>query len=73
MAAADEAELAAMISTAVGLDDRPCGFRYPARRRHRASLIPDLAAPLEIGRGRIVREGYRASRSCRSAPAFRTA
>ncbi len=56
MAAADEAELAAMVSTAVEIDDRPCGFRYP-RGDGTGVLIPDLARPLEIGRGRIVREG----------------
>ena len=56
MAAADEAELAAMVSTSVELDDRPSGFRYP-RGDGTGVLIPDLARPLEIGRGRIVREG----------------
>jgi 1-deoxy-D-xylulose-5-phosphate synthase len=56
MAAADEAELAHMVSTAVAIDDRPCGFRYP-RGDGVGVTIPDLAEPLEIGRGRIVREG----------------
>ena len=56
MAPSDEAELAAMISTAVEIDDRPCGFRYP-RGDGTGALIPELAEPLEIGRGRIVREG----------------
>ncbi len=56
MAPSDEAELAAMISTAVEIDDRPCGFRYP-RGDGTGAVIPELAAPLEIGRGRIVREG----------------
>jgi 1-deoxy-D-xylulose-5-phosphate synthase len=56
MAAADEAELAAMIATAVEIDDRPCGFRYP-RGDGVGVEIPELAAPLEIGKGRIVREG----------------
>jgi 1-deoxy-D-xylulose-5-phosphate synthase len=56
MAAADEAELAHMISTAVEIDDRPSAFRYP-RGDGVGIEIPELAAPLEIGRGRILREG----------------
>lgn len=56
MAAADEAELAAMISTAAAIDDRPSAFRYP-RGEGTGAVIPDLAKPLEIGKGRIVREG----------------
>ena len=56
MAAADEAELAAMIATAAAIDDRPSAFRYP-RGEGVGVAIPDLAAPLEIGKGRIVREG----------------
>jgi 1-deoxy-D-xylulose-5-phosphate synthase len=56
MAAADEAELAHMVSTAVAIDDRPSAFRFP-RGEGVGVAIPDLAAPLEIGRGRIVREG----------------
>jgi 1-deoxy-D-xylulose-5-phosphate synthase len=56
MAAADEAELAHMISTAVAIDDRPSAFRYP-RGDGVGIVIPDFAEPLEIGRGRIVREG----------------
>jgi 1-deoxy-D-xylulose-5-phosphate synthase len=56
MAAADEAELAHMVSTAVAIDDRPSAFRYP-RGNGVGVAIPDFAEPLEIGRGRIVREG----------------
>jgi 1-deoxy-D-xylulose-5-phosphate synthase len=56
MAAADEAELAHMVSTAVAIDDRPSALRYP-RGEATGVAIPDLAEPLEIGRGRIVREG----------------
>lgn len=56
MAAADEAELAAMISTSLAIDDRPSAFRYP-RGEGVGVDIPELAAPLEIGKGRIVREG----------------
>jgi 1-deoxy-D-xylulose-5-phosphate synthase len=56
MAAADEAELAHMVSTAVAIDDRPSAFRYP-RGEGVGVAIPALAEPLEIGKGRIVREG----------------
>ncbi|WP_165188546.1 1-deoxy-D-xylulose-5-phosphate synthase [Caulobacter soli] len=56
MAAADEVELAHMVSTAVAIDDRPSAFRYP-RGEGLGLTMPDLAAPLEIGKGRIVREG----------------
>jgi 1-deoxy-D-xylulose-5-phosphate synthase len=56
MGAADEAELARMIATAVDIDDRPSAFRYP-RGDGVGVAIPELAEPLEIGKGRIVREG----------------
>jgi len=56
MAAADEAELAHMVSTAVAIDDRPSAFRYP-RGDGVGVAIPEFAAPLEIGKGRVVREG----------------
>jgi 1-deoxy-D-xylulose-5-phosphate synthase len=56
MAAADEAELAHMISTSVAIDDRPSAFRYP-RGDGVGVAIPDFAEPLEIGRGRVIREG----------------
>ena len=56
MAPSDEAELAHMISTAVEIDDRPSAFRYP-RGDGVGVTIPDFAEPLEIGRGRVVREG----------------
>jgi 1-deoxy-D-xylulose-5-phosphate synthase len=56
MAAADEAELARMVATAVAVDDRPSAFRYP-RGEGLGVEIPELAEPLEIGKGRIVREG----------------
>jgi 1-deoxy-D-xylulose-5-phosphate synthase len=56
MAAADELELAHMVSTAVEIDDRPSAFRYP-RGEGLGLTLPDLATPLEIGKGRIVREG----------------
>ncbi len=56
MAAADEAELAHMVATSVEIDDRPSAFRYP-RGEGVGVAIPEFAAPLEIGKGRIVREG----------------
>ena len=56
MAASDEAELAAMIATATAYDDGPSAFRYP-RGEAAGAAIPDHAQPLEIGKGRIVREG----------------
>ena len=56
MAASDEAELAAMIATSLEIDDRPSAFRYP-RGDGVGVDIPELSAPLEIGKGRVVREG----------------
>ena len=56
MAPSDEAELAHAIATAVAIDDRPSAFRYP-RGEGTGAVIPELAEPLEIGKGRIVREG----------------
>ena len=56
MAAADEVELARMIATSTAIDDGPSAFRYP-RGEGTGAPIPELADPLEIGRGRIVREG----------------
>jgi 1-deoxy-D-xylulose-5-phosphate synthase len=56
MGPSDEAELAHVIATAVEIDDRPSAFRYP-RGEGTGAAIPDLAAPHEIGKGRIVREG----------------
>ncbi|HEY8616905.1 1-deoxy-D-xylulose-5-phosphate synthase [Phenylobacterium sp.] len=56
MAPSDEAELAHAVATAVAVEDRPSAFRYP-RGEGLGVDIPDLAAPWEIGKGRIVREG----------------
>jgi 1-deoxy-D-xylulose-5-phosphate synthase len=56
MAPSDEAELAAVIATACEIDDCPSAFRYP-RGEGIGIEIPELAAPLEIGKGRVVREG----------------
>ena len=56
MAAADEAELTHMVATAAAIDDRPSAFRYP-RGNGIGIEIPARGEVLEIGRGRIVREG----------------
>ena len=57
MAAADEAELMHMVATAVQIDDRPSAFRYPRGEATGAVEMPARGTPLEIGKGRIVREG----------------
>jgi len=56
MAPADEAELKHMIATAVAIDDRPSAVRYP-RGEGTGVALPERGIPLEIGKGRIVREG----------------
>ncbi|MHA1157751.1 MAG: 1-deoxy-D-xylulose-5-phosphate synthase [Alphaproteobacteria bacterium] len=56
MAPADEAELMHMVATAINIDDRPSAFRYP-RGEGVGVDLPEQGVPLEIGRGRIVREG----------------
>jgi 1-deoxy-D-xylulose-5-phosphate synthase len=56
MAAADEVELARMVATAAAIDDRPSAFRYP-RGEGLGLEMPAINEPLEIGKGRIVREG----------------
>jgi 1-deoxy-D-xylulose-5-phosphate synthase len=56
MAAADEAELKHMVATAAVIDDRPSAFRYP-RGEGIGVDMPAVGQPLEIGKGRIVREG----------------
>ena len=56
MAAADEAELVHMVATQVAIDDRPSALRYP-RGEGVGVEMPEVGVPLEIGKGRIVREG----------------
>ena len=56
MAAADEAELKHMVATAAAIDDRPSALRYP-RGEGVGVELPAEGRPLEIGKGRIVREG----------------
>jgi 1-deoxy-D-xylulose-5-phosphate synthase len=56
MAAADGNELSRMVATAAAIDDRPSAFRYP-RGDADGALGADADIPLEIGKGRILREG----------------
>ena len=56
MAAADEAELVHMVHTAAMIDDTPSAFRYP-RGEGVGVPLPETPKMLEIGKGRIVREG----------------
>ncbi len=56
MAASDEAELVRMINTAVNINDRPSAFRYP-RGNGLGIKLPEINEILEIGKGKIVREG----------------
>jgi len=56
MAASSEPELAAMMATLAEIDDAPSALRYP-RGALMGLPVPDDVAPLEIGRGRVVREG----------------
>ncbi|MBV8835657.1 MAG: 1-deoxy-D-xylulose-5-phosphate synthase [Alphaproteobacteria bacterium] len=58
MAAADEAELVHMVATQVAIDDRPSALRYP-RGEGVGVDMPEVGIPLEIGKGRIVREGHK--------------
>ena len=56
MAAADEAELRHMVRTAAAYDEGPISFRYP-RGNGVGVDMPERGAVLEIGKGRIVKEG----------------
>jgi len=56
MAAADEAELVHMTHTAALYDSGPIAFRYP-RGNGEGVALPEVPQQLEIGKGRIVREG----------------
>ncbi len=60
MAAADEAELVHMVATAAAIDDRPSAFRFP-RGEGTGAALPTEGKPLEIGRGRVLREGTAAA------------
>jgi 1-deoxy-D-xylulose-5-phosphate synthase len=56
MAAADEAELKHMVATQVAIDDRPSALRYP-RGEGTGIEMPEEGIALDVGRGRIVRQG----------------
>jgi|TARA_B100001059_G_scaffold136330_1_gene136670 1-deoxy-D-xylulose-5-phosphate synthase len=56
MAASDEAELVKMINTSVNINDRPSAFRYP-RGNGVGIELPSIKETLEIGKGRIIKEG----------------
>ncbi|MBV8791112.1 MAG: 1-deoxy-D-xylulose-5-phosphate synthase, partial [Pseudolabrys sp.] len=58
MAAADEAELVHMVATAAAIDDRPSALRYP-RGEGLGVPMPAEGVPLEIGKGRILRQGHK--------------
>jgi 1-deoxy-D-xylulose-5-phosphate synthase len=58
MAAADEAELVHMVATSVAHDSGPIALRYP-RGDGVGVEMPERGIPLEIGKGRILREGSR--------------
>ena len=58
MAAADEAELKHMVATAAAHDDGPIAFRFP-RGEGSGVDMPERGTQLEIGKGRIIREGSR--------------
>jgi 1-deoxy-D-xylulose-5-phosphate synthase len=56
MSPSDEAELVHMVATAAAIDDRPSAIRYP-RGDGVGIDLPEFGVPLEIGKGRVLREG----------------
>jgi 1-deoxy-D-xylulose-5-phosphate synthase len=56
MAAADEAELVHMVATAAAHDSGPIAFRFP-RGEGVGVEMPEQGVPLEIGKGRMIRDG----------------
>ena len=56
MAAADEVELMHMVATSAAIDDRPSAVRYP-RGEGFGLALPARGSVLEIGKGRVLREG----------------
>ena len=58
MAASDEAELVHMVATAAAYNDGPIAFRYP-RGEGVGVDMPEFGVPLEIGKGRLVKQGSR--------------
>jgi len=60
MAASDEAELVRMINTSVDINNKPSAFRYP--RGNGVGLnLPSIDEKIEIGKGRIIKEGKKAA------------
>ncbi|KAL8161935.1 hypothetical protein V2J09_013424 [Rumex salicifolius] len=79
MAPSDEAELIHMVATAASINDRPSCFRYPRGNGIGLQLpLGNKGVPLEIGRGRVLKEGERvallgygsAVQSCMAAAAL---
>jgi 1-deoxy-D-xylulose-5-phosphate synthase len=60
MAASDESELVKMINTSVHINDRPSAFRYP-RGNGIGINLPEISEVLEIGKGRVIKEGKKAA------------
>jgi len=60
MAASDEAELVRMINTSVDINDKPSAFRYP-RGNGIGINLPTIEEKLEIGKGRVIKEGKKAA------------
>ena len=56
MAASDESELVKMINTSVDINDKPSAFRYP-RGNGIGAQLPSIEEKLQIGKGRIIKEG----------------
>jgi 1-deoxy-D-xylulose-5-phosphate synthase len=56
MAPGDEAELVHMVATAAEYDAGPISFRFP-RGEGVGAEMPEVGLPIEIGRGRVVRQG----------------
>ena len=56
MAAADEADLMHMVATSANINDRPSAVRYP-RGEGIGIDLPIKGVPLEIGKGRVLRQG----------------
>ena len=56
MAASDEADLVRMINTSVDINSQPSAFRYP-RGNGIGVNLPSINEKIEIGKGRIIKEG----------------
>jgi 1-deoxy-D-xylulose-5-phosphate synthase len=56
MAPSDEVELMHAVATATAIDDGPSAFRYP-RGEGLGLDLPERGTVLELGRGRVIREG----------------